>query len=130
MVALIPTTWLSAHTSLQVPAYMNLKLQSLLLQMHDQRCCSVYVQKIDMRSAANLLPARMNRQAVAAHINRQLAFRLKASISCLVGHPLGKSNSSLRSPRLCSRNIVISWSTIDGDILWSTKSWCSASGIW
>jgi hypothetical protein len=43
--------------------------------------------------------------------------------------PACNERSCAMSLRLCSRKIDMSWSITDGDILWSTKSWCSPSGI-
>jgi hypothetical protein len=80
--------------------------------------------------AANRFPSRINLQAVAAQINSPLAIWTKHLIISSPGQAASRERSCLITPRLYSRKIKMSWSIIDGDILWSTKSRCSVSGMW
>jgi hypothetical protein len=78
---------------------------------------------------ANRFPSRMNRHAVAAQMKRPLAYVTSWQRTCSPGQPAPRVHSCPIFPRLYSRNREISWLIIDGCMLCSTKSWCSACGI-
>jgi hypothetical protein len=79
---------------------------------------------------ANCFPSRINRHAVAAQINSPFALWTRHLTICSLGQPAPRERSLAIKLRLYCRKMLMSRFIIDGDMLWSTKSWCSASEIW
>ena len=105
----------------------NIDLVEVLFWSSDSGVAVLPARIAVSRFAANRFPSRTNRHAVAAQINRPLAFWTKRLMTWSPGQR-GSRRALMpdKSEIVFQKNPDISWSIIDGEMLWSTKSWCSA----
>jgi hypothetical protein len=92
------------------------------------RCCSSVPSKpVPSRissslSSANSTPSFINRQVVAAQMNKPLDLYTSCVKTTSPGQSAPRAHSYLIIPRLCSRNREMLWLITVGDILYSIKS--------